>query len=93
MKRTKDQRLAERLGIKLTRREGPFPPGCGSTWAETWYSYQFQFTALVLVRGSTKKTRPGAQFYGTGFGALSNSEAWTRALEQFSRAIRPSERP
>lgn len=93
MKRSVDQRLAERLGIKLIERTGPHQPGNGSLWTKPWFSYRFLFTTLVRATKHTQKTRPGAQFYGTGFGETSDAEAWTRALEQFSTSIRPSARP
>lgn len=91
MKRSDDQRLAERLGIKLQRRTGPHDPN--GAWRVTWFGYSFRFTTLVVARGSTTRCRPGAQWYGTGFGATNDASAWTMALEQYALALMPSKRP
>jgi len=91
LKRTDDQRLAERLGIKLERRSAPKSPD-GTLYAEPWRSYSFVFTPLMRITKHTKRCRPGVSFYGSSFGATSDAAAWKRALEQFSLAIRPSAR-
>jgi hypothetical protein len=91
VKRCDDQRLAERIGIKLTKRTGPHPKD-GSTWPGPFYGYHFLFTHLVIATKHTTRCRPGAKFYGSSFGALCDADAWKKALEQYSEAIRPSSR-
>jgi hypothetical protein len=90
MKRSDDQRLAERLGIKL-KRSGPHSPE-GTVWKRPWFSYRFSFPMLVVQRGSSLRLRPGASFYGSSFGGYDDSVAWTKALEEYARAVDPRQR-
>lgn len=91
MKRTADERLARRLGIRMTSRK----PGLwGSAVLKSpLIAYRFAFEPLVVKRGSTRRCRPGVSFYATSLGAGDDAEAWTKALEEYARAIRPSARP
>jgi hypothetical protein len=91
LKRSDDQRLAERLGIKL-KRTGPYPSQ-GTVWERPWFSYRFYFPTLAVKRGNSIRLRPGASFYGSSFGGYDDGAAWTKALEEYARSIDPRRRP
>jgi hypothetical protein len=91
VKRSDDQRLAQRLGIKL-KRSGPHSPE-GTVWERPWFSYRFYFPTLAVRRGDSVRMRPGASFYGSSFGGYDDAVAWTKALGEYARAIDPARRP